>query len=756
MTLEKRSWVVPPGLVKKVEEFRFESEICIEEHQPILVIGATGVGKTLFLKIFERLYADLKPEHNIATVNCAHFQKELARAELFGYVQGAYTGALNKPGGKNGWISENAEGLLVLEEIGELPLEVQSMLLLFLENGTFTKLGDNKVLRSNQLILGATNNQMNLRKDFLQRFSHFYVPSIYERREDVLYYLALKFPDVIKELRPWEILAMLAFHWPGNVREIDRIGRKLWYNKLVTEKQLKELQDNMKNEKSETKRRNLQNQIEKKTIDNVLGSGRIDSSISKNDSLLGTLTGWQLFLNIYDKIDMELLETVLNQLNVGLDLLNFLTPFKNFTGLKFKNVMAKCAPRFYVDEFMKNHTPDKLAAKIKKNNHGINIFKNINIENTKNLHELNKVLMEPNLYWLCNEKNCFKDLQLPPEMTALSKKIEDYHQNSFDKLNEDQKSAVIQLNRMLIEELYPDECPRHKESAIWEIEECEYFKKAFRGLQLYCRLFFQNEMANHDLFERREYYKHSDKEQDSKKQPQKRLKGIEKDIKEVSRQVIKYLIKNDDRQRLEIKKKGAVETIRTPSQGPKESITTFWPSLREVLGLSQESESEHYSKGDDLFSMKYKDLIHQYQRKWLKKTEWDFKKMEEKTGISYNTLRNRFRNVFSLAEFNTKYSLKDLINALYFDMYAKLPDKKDVDIKWLSDLLVRSDLYDVLAKKNLVYSGYVTDLVELTAPFRNNKLNKLRIHKVNLIKMLNRLLIEETYPKMCPCQPKAG
>ena len=787
MTLEKRSWIVPPGLVEKVEEFSFESEVCIKEHQPILVMGATGVGKTLFLKIFERFYADLYPRHKIATANCAHFQKELARAELFGYVPGAYTGAINDPDGKDGWIREGEEGLLVLEEIGELPPEVQSMLLLFIEDGTFTKLGDNTVLRSNQLILGATNNQLSLRKDFLQRFSHFYVPSIYERRGDVLYYLALKFPDVIKKLRPWEILAMLAFHWPGNVREIDRIGRKLRDKKLFTEKRLKELQNAINNEKSKIKRTNLQELYESKTTKHAWTSGTIESSISKNDSLLGTLTGWPLYIDIvYSKIDTRLLETALNQLNVGLDFLDDLTPFADFAGLEFEDGMAKRAPRFYVDEFMKNHTPHKLAAKIKKNNHGVETFRNINIKedesqqkqealtaqhntqrhtssksrkenlDTKDLHEINKVLMQPNLYWLCEEKKSFKDLQLPSAMTALSENIKKHSENSFAELGIDIQSSVIRLNRMLIEALYPNECPRHEESAIWFIGECEYFKEAFYGLQFYCRLFFQNEMADHDLFERREYCKHTDTGPVSKKQMQKRLKGIGIDIEEVSRQVVEYLIEKDDRQRLDMKNKEVAETAGTPSQGSKESITTFWPSLREVLGLSQESGPEHHLKGDDLFSMKYENLAHLYQCKWLKKVGWDFKKMEEKTGISYNTLRNRFRNVFSSAEFDTKCPWEDLINALCIDTKAIRPDGKDAALKWLNDLLAQSDLYDVLSKKGLVYSGYIKDLIELTTSVRDNKLIELSKHKASLLKILNRLLIEETYPEKCPGQPKAG
>ena len=124
-------------------------------------------------------------------------------------------------------------GLLILEEIGELPLEVQAMLLTFIETGEYRKIGENETRRADVQIVGATNRESSLRDDFRYRFYPFYIPPIRERRGDVLYYLFDKYTDLTQALYRSEVLVLLSYNWPGNVREIERIAKLLMREKSL-------------------------------------------------------------------------------------------------------------------------------------------------------------------------------------------------------------------------------------------------------------------------------------------------------------------------------------------------------------------------------------------------------------------------------------------------------------------------------------------------------------------------------------------
>jgi transcriptional regulator with PAS, ATPase and Fis domain len=221
-------YIVPPGL--HMTYYSFLALCKVAEKHPIIVVGGTGVGKSMFLHIFKKLYEDScaqeKTEPNVVWANCADFDtdpnnKSLARSELFGYVGGAYTGA--KKGGMDGLIHKAHKGLLILEEIGELPRSVQAMLLRFIETGEYSKVGSPKTEKAEVQVIGATNNEEAFRDDFRYRFLLFYVPALYERRQDVLYYIAAEFPELIATLTSTEIMILLAFNWPGNVREVNHV-----------------------------------------------------------------------------------------------------------------------------------------------------------------------------------------------------------------------------------------------------------------------------------------------------------------------------------------------------------------------------------------------------------------------------------------------------------------------------------------------------------------------------------------------------
>jgi transcriptional regulator with AAA-type ATPase domain len=222
-----------------------------------MILGPTGAGKSMFLRmakqLFKRCNETKKIKRPIVEANCAHFSSgdsghSLARSELFGHVKGSYTGADKD---KTGLVEMADGGLLILEEVCELPLEVQAMLLTFIETGEYRRLGDEEVRNANVKIVAATNRESALRDDFRYRFLPFYIPPIHKRKGDVLYYLYNSFPELMTTISKSEVLLLLCHNWPGNVREIERIGkvmmREMWlgeYEKSARKENRNDLERN--------------------------------------------------------------------------------------------------------------------------------------------------------------------------------------------------------------------------------------------------------------------------------------------------------------------------------------------------------------------------------------------------------------------------------------------------------------------------------------------------------------------------------
>lgn len=239
---EKKVLIVPPGLKERYETFKDHYEVAAGA--PILILGPTGVGKTLFYQTYKHLFLDEHKdvsEDKIVMANCAHFGNQnsdpnIARSELFGTEKSA---KLNIEV-KDGLIQKADGGVLFLEEIGELPIAVQAMLLTFIEDKTFKRVGGSQTETSNCRIVAATNNESALREDFKNRFFPFHLPPVYERRNDVLYYLHEKNPDLIASLYKDEILVLLSYNWPGNVREIERVELLMRRTLMKRERLLKQ------------------------------------------------------------------------------------------------------------------------------------------------------------------------------------------------------------------------------------------------------------------------------------------------------------------------------------------------------------------------------------------------------------------------------------------------------------------------------------------------------------------------------------
>jgi len=197
----------------------------------VLLLGETGTGKEL---LAETLHARSRRKDRVMIkINCAALPSTLIEAELFGREKGAYTGALSRQAGR----FELADGSTVfLDEVGELPLDLQAKLLRVLQDGQFERVGGTKTLKVNARVIAASNRDMakhvaegKFREDLYYRLNAFpiFVPPLRERREDIPL-LAWAFAKQLGEAlgKPVEripqavIEALQRYAWPGNVREL--------------------------------------------------------------------------------------------------------------------------------------------------------------------------------------------------------------------------------------------------------------------------------------------------------------------------------------------------------------------------------------------------------------------------------------------------------------------------------------------------------------------------------------------------------
>jgi two-component system NtrC family response regulator len=200
----------------------------------ILLTGETGTGKEVFAQAIH--HASQRSSKNIMALNCSTFSKENLESELFGYKQGAFTGA-NKD--KKGLIEEANNGTLFLDEIGELPLELQAKLLRVLETHEFIKLGDTKPVKANFRLIAATNRdlqveseQKRFRSDLYYRLNVFQIqlPPLRERVKDIeqltnyfVEYFAGQTNKKNLTISDDFINKVQLYSWPGNIRELKNV-----------------------------------------------------------------------------------------------------------------------------------------------------------------------------------------------------------------------------------------------------------------------------------------------------------------------------------------------------------------------------------------------------------------------------------------------------------------------------------------------------------------------------------------------------
>jgi formate hydrogenlyase transcriptional activator len=200
----------------------------------VLIQGETGTGK----EVIARAVHNLSPrrERTFVKINCAAIPSGLLEAELFGHERGAFTGAINQ---KIGRFELADRGTLFLDEVGDIPLELQPKLLRVLQEQEFERLGSNRTQRVDVRVVAATNRDLSklvaeraFRSDLYYRLNVFPVriPALRERREDVpllVRYFVQKFSRSLNktvEYVPAEAMDALAnYGWPGNIRELENL-----------------------------------------------------------------------------------------------------------------------------------------------------------------------------------------------------------------------------------------------------------------------------------------------------------------------------------------------------------------------------------------------------------------------------------------------------------------------------------------------------------------------------------------------------
>lgn len=201
----------------------------------VLLIGESGTGKEIFAQAIHN--ASNRKNNPFLAINCAALPRNLIESELFGYADGAFTGA--KKGGNPGKFELADGGTLFLDEIGEMPLEFQAILLRVLQEKVITRIGGGKLIPIDVRIIAATNKNLeeeikigNFREDLFYRLNVFTItiPPLRERPDDIVslaeYFLKKlnqRLNKNVLQISKDALDKLLSYHWPGNVRELQNV-----------------------------------------------------------------------------------------------------------------------------------------------------------------------------------------------------------------------------------------------------------------------------------------------------------------------------------------------------------------------------------------------------------------------------------------------------------------------------------------------------------------------------------------------------
>jgi len=200
----------------------------------VLILGETGTGKELIARAVHQL--SRRKDKPLIRVNCTSIPKELFESEFFGHAKGAFTGAIKDRAGR---FEAAASGTLFLDEVGEIPLELQSKLLRVLQEKSYERVGEEKTRRTDVRVVAATNRDLakevaagRFRSDLYYRLNVFplKVAALRERKEDIPA-LATHFVELSAKELGWPkprltragIETLNNYDWPGNIRELRNV-----------------------------------------------------------------------------------------------------------------------------------------------------------------------------------------------------------------------------------------------------------------------------------------------------------------------------------------------------------------------------------------------------------------------------------------------------------------------------------------------------------------------------------------------------
>lgn len=218
----------------RVQNIKAELPLIAQTNSTVLILGESGTGKELIAAAVHDLSARTG---QFIKINCASIPAELLESELFGYEEGAFTGA--RKGGKPGKFELADKGTIFLDEIGDMPMALQAKLLRVLEEKCFERIGGTKTLSVDIRFVAATNKDLSnlmaqgkFREDLFYRLNviNFEIPPLRERLEDipvlVRHYLNLlneKYGKNIIDVAPDVMQAFLQYSWHGNIRELINV-----------------------------------------------------------------------------------------------------------------------------------------------------------------------------------------------------------------------------------------------------------------------------------------------------------------------------------------------------------------------------------------------------------------------------------------------------------------------------------------------------------------------------------------------------
>lgn len=285
---------------EKLEHIIELSKNVAKSDYSVMIQGESGTGKELFAQAIHN-HSNRKNQPFLA-INCAALPEQLLESELFGYVGGSFTGALKD--GKKGLFESANHGTIFLDEIGDMPLNLQSKLLRVLQENQISRLGAHEIINVDVRIIAATHknltNQIEMgvfRSDLYYRLNviPIQIPSLRERKEDILDLLKL-FLDEDIEVSDEAAKMLHNYPWPGNIRELQNASKYILMmnseNRTLKEKHLP---DYIQNYFLENQHKQIEVEVDKKIlvlkavyklnqIEKTAGRGNISKHLSQKIS----------------------------------------------------------------------------------------------------------------------------------------------------------------------------------------------------------------------------------------------------------------------------------------------------------------------------------------------------------------------------------------------------------------------------------------------------------------------------------------